>query len=118
MKHITLENIADGVAAELFAHELDKVVKNICDVNTEHKTKRQITLTFSFVPDESREETRIVVEAKSKLAQIKPCAKTAFIGKLNGKPAIFGQNTRQIDMFDNGVTRIDNSQKQQAVNNA
>lgn len=99
MKKATLENIADGVAKELFAHELDKVMANIADVNTAATSKRQITLVFEFTPDEAREEVRVSVNSKSKLAQVKGYVKTLFSGKQDGKFSLFGQDTKQIDMF-------------------
>lgn len=118
MKEVTIENIADGVAPELFGHELAKVAANICDQNTKAKAKRQIVLTFTFEPDEEREETRVTVECKSKLATIKPYSKTAFIGKRNGKPTVYAQDERQTDMFDEEqATPISRGQKA-AVNNA
>lgn len=106
MKEISLETIADGVAPEIFGHELEKVAANIVDMNTSAKTKRKIVLTFTFEPDPEREETRITVESSVKLAQIKPYAKTAFMGKRNGKTTIFAQDDKQVEMFDEQVTPL------------
>jgi hypothetical protein len=99
MKKATLENVADGVAKELFAHELEKVMANVMDQNTSHKAKRTITMTFEFSPDETRDEVLVAVNSKAKLAPVKGYAKTMFTGKQDGKIALFGQDTKQIDMF-------------------
>lgn len=111
MKPIGLDNIADGVASELFMHELDKVAANIVDQNAGATAKRSITLTFSFAPDEDREEVKVTVSAKTSLAPIKSYTKTSYVGKKNSKPALFSGDTKQIDMFDNGVSKIEKKEK-------
>lgn len=104
MKATTLDNIADGIATELFKHELEKVAGNIADVNTGATAKRKIVLTFEFSPDETREEAKVVVSSKATLAPVKAYSKTVYCGKHNGKPALYGADTKQIDMFDEGAT--------------
>ncbi len=106
MKETNLQNICEGVANELFAREIKGVARNIDDVNTSALEKRKITLEFTFSPDEERRETRVTVTAKSSLAPIKSFSKTVWLGKNNGLPTMFGQDTRQIDMFDEGVTPL------------
>jgi hypothetical protein len=113
MKAINLDNIADGVAKELFAHELEKISANIFDQNTSATAKRTITLKFTFTPDEEREEVKVVVDATSKVSAVKPYAKTAWLGKNNGKATLFGQDTKQLDMISDGVAPI---RKQGVVN--
>jgi hypothetical protein len=103
MKESTLETIAEGVAPELFAHELAKIAANICDENTPADTERSITLKFTFTPDDAREECKVKVEATSKLAGVKPFSKTVWVGKRNGKPTLYGQNTKQTSFFDEGT---------------
>lgn len=108
LKTVGLESIADGVAKELFEHEVAKIAANIFDKNTAPITERTLTLKFQFKPDENREEVKVTVSAATKLAPIKGYTKTVHAGKHNGKPALFGTDTRQIDMFDapEGVTQI------------
>lgn len=106
LKATTLANIADGVATELFAHEIKRVAKNIADPNTKAESKRVITMTFEFSPDENREEVNVHVEAKSKLANVKGHSKTVWCGKINGEPTIVGQDTKQLSMFDKEVAPI------------
>ena len=107
MKAVTLANIADKAANELFAHELKKVMENIDDPNTEAIGARKLVLTFTFDPDHDRHEIRTTVEVKSKLMGVKGCTRTTFLGKRNGEPTLYGQDTKQINMFDDGVDSID-----------
>jgi len=110
MKETSLENIADGVAVELFAHEMKKLAKNIADPNTKPTSKRTITLTFEFAPDDAREEVHCHVSAKTKLVPTKGHSKTVHMGKRNGEPTLFGQDTKQMNMFDDGVSKIETKQ--------
>lgn len=104
IKQVSLDTIADGVALELFQHELSNVMKNIVDANTLATGKRKITLSFDFAPDEMREECKVLVSIESKLQPIKSYSKTAFVGNKNGAPALFQQDTKQIEMFDENVS--------------
>lgn len=106
LKLAALTNIADGVAVELFQHEIAKVAKNIADQNTSATSKRSITLTFEFTPDDNREEVKVLVSSKSKTAPVKGYSKTVFCGKHDGVPTIFGQDTRQLDMLSEDVPQI------------
>lgn len=104
MKKATLENIADGVAAELFSHELAKVMANIEDPNSSADAKRSITLTFEFSPDTDREEVKVLVSSKAKLTPVRSYGKTMYVGKQDGKTTLFGQDTKQTSIFSEGVT--------------
>ena len=106
LKTATLENIADGVAKELFAHELEQVAKNINDPNCNWEGKRKITLEFTFAPDRDRREIKILVQSKSLLEPIRGHGRTVFLGKHNGKETIFAQDTLQTTFFDEGVHQI------------
>jgi hypothetical protein len=106
LKEITLDNIADGVALELFQHEMKKIARNIADQNTSPTTKRKVTLTFEFTPDEMRDEAKVHVSAKTTLAPTKGHTKTVWCGKKNGEAQLYGQDQKQIEMFDDGVTAI------------
>ena len=106
MKVAELDTIADGVAHELFAHELAKVAANIVDQNTSALAKRVITMKFTFSPDDMRDEAKVTVDVYSKLASTKPYSKTVWLGTNNGKATIFGQDTKQMDLMDAGVEPI------------
>lgn len=106
MKAVTLETIADGVAQELFKRELVKVSENIADINTRSGAKRTITMTFTFQPDEERDEVKIIVGAKSNVAPVKPYAKTAYLGTNDGKPAMYHSDQKQMEFNTEGVTPL------------
>lgn len=65
---ISLDNIAHGAAKEAFEYELQKVMANIADPNTDAKAKRKITLEFTYSPTEDRAAATVAIQCKSKLA--------------------------------------------------
>ena len=69
MEHVTLTNIARGIAPQLFGRELDKVLENIGDTRTSPVKQRKITLEFIFKPDQERHTVEVEVKAKSTLAE-------------------------------------------------
>ena len=113
INEINLSNIAGGVTTELFNHELEKVAKNIADINTKAKFKRKIVLTFEFSPDDEREEVMLSVKSKITLAPIKECTKTIYCGSRNGKAILLEQDVGQTQMFDENVAQI---RKDDAIN--
>lgn len=110
LKETDLQNIAEGVAPELFSHELKKIAANILDINTKSTAKRKLALIFEFVPDENREEMKVHVSSKVNLAPVKTCSKTLWLGKRNGAAAIYGQDTKQLNMFDEGVVPLNQTE--------
>lgn len=101
LKEVTLSTVADGVAQELFQHEIMKIAANILDPNTSAETKRKLTLSFEFAPDEDRDEVKCFVEVKTTLAPTKGHAKTVHMGKKNGGiPVILDSDTKQTDLFE------------------
>jgi hypothetical protein len=53
---MTLDNLGQGAAKEIFDGALKKVIENIKDVNTDWKPQRSISLVVTFKPDEERNE--------------------------------------------------------------
>lgn len=70
-KIVDLSNIANGAADEKFNQELQKVLENIADPNTEAKKARKITLTFTLTGNEKRNLANVEVQAKSTLVPAK-----------------------------------------------
>lgn len=103
---VSLDTIADGVALELFKHEMKQVCDNIADKNTSALGRRKITLTFEFAPDESRDEVKCNVSVKSSLEPIKGYNKTLYTGKKNGQNTLYAHDTKQLNIFDQGVTGL------------
>jgi len=97
-EELTLDNIGGGVATELFAEELGKVLGNILDVNTSAKAKRAITLTATFSPMKGRDEVLVTVEVKSKLAAPTGAAATIFVGMRKGRAVAVEHDPRQLQI--------------------
>lgn len=63
-----LANLCGGAAVEKFGVELERVLENIENPNTDPKLKRTITLKFEFRPKEDRTSILTSIVAESKLA--------------------------------------------------
>lgn len=98
---IDLTNIGDGVAVELFQHELQKVLENIHDVNAEAEAVRRIKIEFLIKPHSQREMGEVKVKCTSILAGVKPVPTSLFFMKEKGKPSAFRKDLRQENLgFD------------------
>lgn len=96
---VTLENLANGGAVELWEHELQRVLQNIADANTNPTTVRQLTLKVSIKPTEERTAAAIAVEVTSKLAGSKPITSTLYMGRKDGRLVAVSYDPRQADIF-------------------
>lgn len=65
---LSLINIGNGAAVQLVEKELERVIKDILDLNTEAKATREVNLKIIFKPDENREIITTGIKATSKLA--------------------------------------------------
>jgi len=74
-----LDELMDGALTERFNMEMDRVLKNVFDPNTDHKTKRQITITVEITPNEKRTAAGITVDVKSKIAPPVKLSQTCFL---------------------------------------
>lgn len=75
---LTLKNLGDGQAVELFDIELQNVLENIADKDTADGA-RKINLVVKFKPDSDRAVTKIEIECKSTLAPNAGIITTALI---------------------------------------
>ena len=66
--NINLSEFADGAVDERFNHELQKVLENLADLNTDPLKARKITLTMTLKGSEQRNISNVSVEAKTTLA--------------------------------------------------
>ncbi|MEH7503264.1 replication terminator protein [Neobacillus drentensis] len=71
LKIVDLNNFADGAMAERFNQELQKVLDNIVDPNTDPKKVRKVTLTVSISSNDKRELANVSVQAKSTMSPAK-----------------------------------------------
>jgi hypothetical protein len=97
---VTLETLADGAAAELFQSELDKLLRNIQDPNTDATATRKVTLEVTFAPDEDREKGEVRIKASSKLAGLKGAKTEVYFGRHQGQLVATEFNPKQAGLFD------------------
>jgi hypothetical protein len=71
MENLNIANIAGGALVEQVDAEINKVLNNILDPNTNPIKKRKITVTLTFLPSEDR-TADVVFETKSTIVPIKP----------------------------------------------
>ena len=62
---VTLESLANGAIAEIFGHELERVLENIQDHNTVASSKRQLNLTFTLSPNSNRDYIEVLAKCIS-----------------------------------------------------
>lgn len=70
--NIDLNTFANGALAERANEELQKILENIADPNTDAKKKRKLTLTITLAADNERDVIMTNVVAKSTLAPAEP----------------------------------------------
>lgn len=75
----SLIQMARGAFIEIFDAEMSKVIDNILDPNTKATGKRQMNVTFTFVPDANRQTIGVSYQCKSKLEPINPAVTSLYI---------------------------------------
>ena len=68
MKHINMEEFANGAFSAQVNRAMEEVTKNIQDPNTDATATRKITVTITFKPAETRNFTPAGVQTKTTLA--------------------------------------------------
>lgn len=76
-----LDELMDGALTERFNYEMERVLQNVFDPNTEPQSKRSITITIGIAPNERRDAAEFKIEVKSRLAQTKAVSQTMLINQ-------------------------------------
>ena len=97
---VTLHTIAGGAAAELFDRELERIVADILDLNTEACAIREIDIKVKIKPDENRNFGAVAITVTSKTGAPKGVGTMLFFGKRNGMPVAVENNPQQPKLFD------------------
>lgn len=97
---VTIYTIGNGVLGELFDRELERVVVDILDLNSEAEAKRTITVKVTIAPDKNRGFGIALIEVSSALGKPKPVGATMYFGKKNGKIIAVENTPQQEEMFD------------------
>lgn len=96
---VTLSNIANGAAVELFDHELKRVMANIKDPNADAKKKREVTLKVVLSPYADRSGAEMQLSVVSKTVPVNGVRGTVFVGRDQGEYKAYSHDTRQEEMF-------------------
>lgn len=99
MDKLSLINLNNGVAVEVFDRDLAQVMENIRDINTDAETTRKITLTVTFKPNPDRTGATAIVESQVKLVGVKANRGSIFILQDKGKPIAYPKDPRQDSLF-------------------
>ena len=103
----TLTDIGRGAAVERFDMELQKVLDNIQDPNTDPKKARSVVLKFTITPDEDRGVGKYAIDAQAKLAPIEAHPGRVFLGRdKNGKGVATEEHPTQVEMNEVMDTKI------------
>lgn len=78
---LDLSQIGEGGLQEKVDKELEKVIVNILDPNTETKTARNLVITLTMKSDDTRQTVSTTMEVKSTLAPQKAIATTVLVGQ-------------------------------------
>jgi hypothetical protein len=95
---VTLSTLAEGAVLELFQAELNKVLDNIADVNTDPEAKREISIKVRIAPNEKREMADVVVDVTSKLGSFKPVSTLMYLAKHRGENVAVEHNPKQLSL--------------------
>lgn len=113
---VDLNSFADGAVAERFNLELQRVLENFADLNTDPKAKRKINLVVTMVGDEARDVILANVEAKTSLAPAKKLEAKILMdfdekGKVTGQELKSGIKGQTYIDVETGEIQEDNGSK-------
>ena len=74
-----LDELMDGALTERFNYEMERVLQNVFDMNTDPRKKRQIQIVIDIAPNEHRDAAEFRVDVKSRLAPPMAVAQTVMI---------------------------------------
>jgi hypothetical protein len=80
-KIFNLEKFAGGALAESINAEMERVLNNIHDPNTEATKTRKLTLTITLKPDSKRQVVGVNFQAKPTLVPSKPVETSIYVDK-------------------------------------
>ena len=100
-----LDELLDGGVTERFNIEMERVMDNVYDPNTDPNARRQIQIIIDIRPNERRDAAEFKVDVKSKIAAMAPISQTVFLRQDDHGNVVATEMTRevpgQIDMEGN-----------------
>lgn len=97
---LTLVNICGGAVDEVFQRELEQVLSNISDVNTDAESKRKVTLEFTFEPFEDRSGAKVSFQCKSKTMPVNAVKGTVFFSRKGATLIAVPHDPKQARLFN------------------
>lgn len=80
LEKVTLDTLSAGAAVERLNLELDGILENILDPNTNPKALREINLKIKIKPTDDRSSAVVEIQATSKLAPVTEHITQIYIG--------------------------------------
>ncbi|WP_100523382.1 replication terminator protein [Mycobacteroides abscessus] len=113
---VDLNSFADGAVAERFNLELQRVLENFADLNTDPTAKRKINLVVTLAGDEARDVIAVNVQAKTQLAPAKKLETKIIMdfderGKVTGQELKSGIKGQTFIDIETGEIQEDNGSK-------
>lgn len=100
-RSVDLSTICGGALPELFARELQDVMANIADPNTDPKKPRQIKITVDVYPRQDRKNCDLEMGVTSKTLPVVKVSGSLFIGQqATGKFEGYTTDVNQQDLID------------------
>ncbi|KGE18474.1 hypothetical protein [Paenibacillus wynnii] len=82
--NIDFSTLADGAVAEVVELELQRILENIADLNTDPKKIRQLKLTLKFKANDKRDIVEVDISTAKITAPIKSVGTTFVMGRDGG----------------------------------
>lgn len=96
---VDITTISNGGVNQVFNEALREVLRNIKDVNAEHKPNRRITLQFDFAADEDRTNITCRFRTIQKLAPMRPVKSTLVCTEEGGQVQAYTLDIEQPGLF-------------------
>lgn len=108
---VSLANVGNGAAAELFEYEMGRVLENIEDPNMAGDAVRVITLTVKIKPNKERKNCAISINCDSKLAKTAAHETNMVIMKNGPETVALQQDLEQLNMeFTPDLNEVEESE--------
>ena len=91
-----LDELMDGALTERFNREMDRVLQNVFDPNTDPKGKRQIQIIIEITPNETRDVAKFKVDLKTKIAPPVPMTQMCFLYQNDAGDVTATEITREV----------------------
>lgn len=95
---VSLETLKAGGVIQLFSDELDRVLANIMDPNTEPEAVREVTLKVKIKPDRDRATAAVQIIPSAKLAPAVALGTRMFFGKKGGRFLAWEHDPQQLQL--------------------